>query len=184
MNTRTSAVVSLDVVEPLIRAREDWKTVLNGGGAPLKGAVLFDTFEFRGPLGDRSKWVFNAGGAVEEMTVQTRYFSGPLTLKTGTFDAGRETITLKQINATLPDSSLLISGVVNGYFDKPRSAEITANGRLGPAGNRDIAALAGLPSAMRAITNLTLDRSRLSWEKGVKRPSRATCCWLPARRRA
>ncbi|MFZ2445628.1 MAG: AsmA-like C-terminal domain-containing protein [Syntrophobacteraceae bacterium] len=168
MKTRSSTVVSLDVVEPLIRAREDWKTVLNGGGAPLKGAVLFDTFEFKGPLGDRSKWVFSAGGRVEEMTVQTRYFSGPLTLKTGAFEAGRDTITLKQINAVLADSSLLISGTVNGYFDKPRSADITASGRLGPVGNRDIAALAGLPGTMRAISNLTLDRSRLSWEKGVQ----------------
>lgn len=162
------AAVPLPIVEPLFRAREDWKNLLAPGSGPLKGTFMFDTFNFKGPLGDRSKWAFNAAGTVEDVIVQTKYFSGPMTMKSGGFDATRDTVNLKQINVSLADSSLVVSGAVNGYFDTPRSSQLTITGRLGPSGNRDIAALADLPAAMRSISDLTLDRSRFSWEKGVK----------------
>ncbi|MEN6437149.1 MAG: AsmA-like C-terminal domain-containing protein [Syntrophobacter sp.] len=161
-------VLALLHVDPLIRMREDWRQSLNGGGAPIGGAVHLDSLHFKGPLDDSSKWVFSAEGAMEGVSAKTRYFAGPVTLKSGRFELNRETFTLKQINASFSDSNLIISGTLNGYFEKLRTADLTASGRLGPVGNKDIATLAELPGTLRAINDLTLDRSHFSWERGAK----------------
>jgi len=166
LNSSAPAILPLPVIEPLIRARDDWKNLFASG--PLKGTIIFDTFNFKGPTGDRSKWVFDGAGAFDDVTVQTRYFTGPMNIKSGAFDASRETLNFKQLNVSLADSSLNCSGTVNGFFDTTRSAQLSASGHLGPSGNKDIAALADLPATIRGISGLTLDQSRFSWEKGVK----------------
>ncbi len=168
IKSRDMFVLALLHVDPLIRMREDWMQTLTGGTNPVGGAVHLDSLHFKGPLDDSSKWVFNAEGAMEGVTAKVRYFSGPMTLKSGRFELNRETFTLKQISASFSDSNLLISGTLNGYFEKLRTADLTASGRLGPVGNKDIATLAELPGALRAFTDLTLDRSHFVWERGAK----------------
>ncbi len=168
LNSTAPATLPLPVIEPLIRAREDWKNLFAPGSGPLKGTLILDTLNFKGPMGDRSKWIFNAAGAFEDLTVQTRYFSGPMTIKSGGFEAGRDALNFKHLNVSLADSSLVVSGTVSGYFDTLRSAQLSASGYLGTSGNKDIAALADLPGMIRGISGLTLDQAHFSWDKDVR----------------
>lgn len=168
INSKDMFVLALLHVHPLIRMREDWKQSLDGAETPVGGAVHFDKLKFKGLLDDTSKWVFSAEGAFENVNSKTSSFAGPVTLKSGRFELNRETLTLKQVSASFSDSNLLVSGTLNGYFEKLRTADLTASGHLGPIGNRDIATLAAFPRTLRAITDLTLDRSHFSWEKGSR----------------
>lgn len=165
LSSEDQFTVSTELVEPLLRARQDWIKGLKLGDAPLKGLLHLDPFSFKGPLRDRSQWTFSGEGSVENLTATTGYLTGPVTLKAGKFEFTKEVLTLKSISTSLGDSSLLLSGPLNGYFDKMRSVDLTASGRLGPVGNRDIASLAEFPPSLRAIADLTLERSRLTWEK-------------------
>ncbi len=166
LNCPGHTALAAGLIEPLLRGHEHWKNVL--GKAPLKGMFLLDRFQFKGPSGDRARWVFNAEGTPEGVTAVSGHLSAPLTLNGGRFDIDQDTITLKEVNATLADSDLTVSGTLNGYLERLSSVVLTATGRLGPTGNRDIAEIAEFPPELRAIANLTLDHSRFSWENGVK----------------
>lgn len=155
----------MDLLNPYLRAQEYWKAFLDG---PSTGLLVFNSLRFSGPPADRSKWVFNAGGSVEDVVVQTMRLNSPLTLKTGAFEINGENLALREISTVLADSSLVISGTVTGYPDRVRNVDLRLSGRLGPEGNKIAASLAGLPNSLRAIANLNLDNSRLTWDKGSK----------------
>jgi hypothetical protein len=165
INSEATSVVSMDLIAPHLRAHEYWKNFLDT--AP-KGLLVIDSFRFIGPPADRSKWVFNAGGSVEDVVFQNKLLNGPVALKTGVFEIDGDQIALGEINAVLADSSLSISGKITGYLDQPKKVDLQLSGRLGPQGNKIVASLAGFPPSLRAISNLSLHDSRLTWEKGPK----------------
>ncbi len=165
INSQARSVFSMDLLNPYLRAQEYWKAFLDG---PSTGLLVFNSLRFSGPPADRSKWVFNAGGSVEDVVVQTMRLNSPLTLKTGAFEINGENLALREISTVLADSSLVISGTVTGYPDRVRNVDLRLSGRLGPEGNKIAASLAGLPNSLRAIANLNLDNSRLTWDKGSK----------------
>ena len=117
IDSQARSVVSMDLLDPYLRAHEYWKTFLDG---PSKGLLVFNSLQFSGPPADRSKWVFNASGSVEDVVFQTIRLNGPLTLKTGAFEINGEEIALREIGTVLADSSLVISGTVTGYLDRVR----------------------------------------------------------------
>jgi hypothetical protein len=165
IDSQARSVFSMDLLNPYLRAQEYWKAFLDG---PSTGLLVFNSLRFSGPPADRSKWVFNAGGSVEDVVVQTKRLNSPLTLKTGAFEINGENLALREISTVLADSSLVISGTVTGYPDRVRNVDLRLSGRLGPEGNKIAASLAGLPNSLRAIANLNLDNSRLTWDKGSK----------------
>lgn len=166
LNTRSALVVSIDLLGVILKVNEDWKKALNI--STPKGVVHFDWIDFRGPVGEHSKWVFKAGGMVDNLTVNTEILPHPITLKTGKFDIARDVIGLKDVSATLADSTMLVTGKVNGFFENLHSLDLFISGHFGPQGNRDIATIAALPLSMRAIANLTVNSSHLVWEKDTR----------------
>ena len=165
IDSQARSVVSMDLLGPYLRAHEYWKTFLDG---PPKGLLTFNSLRFSGPPADRSKWVFNASGSVEDVVFQNKRLNGPLTLKTGAFEIDGDQIALREISAVLADSSLSISGNITGYLDHAKKVDLQLSGRLGPEGNKIAASLAGLPHSLRAISNLNLRNSRLTWDKESK----------------
>ena len=165
INSQARAVVSIDLLNPCLRAHEYWKNFLDG---PSTGLLVVNSLRFSGPPAERSKWVFNASGSVEDVVVQAIPLNGPLTMKTGAFGINGEEISLKEISTVLADSSLVVSGTVTGYLDHVKNVDLRISGRLGPEGNKIAASLAGLPNSLRAIENLNLDNSHLAWGKGSK----------------
>ena len=165
INSQARAVVSVSLLNPCLRAHEYWKNFLDG---PSTGLLVVNSLRFSGPPAERSKWVFNASGSVEDVVVQAIPLNGPLTMKTGAFEINGEEISLKEISTVLADSSLVVSGTVTGYLDHVKNVDLRISGRLGPEGNKIAASLAGLPNSLRAIENLNLDNSHLAWGKGSK----------------
>jgi hypothetical protein len=165
IDSQARSVVSMDLLGPHMRAHEYWKNFLDT--AP-KGLLEINSFRFIGPPADRSKWVFNARGSVEDVAFQNKRLNGPLTLKTGAFEVDADQITFREINAVLADSSLSISGKITGYMDHPKKVDLQLSGRLGPEGNKIAATLAEFPHSLRAISNLNLHSSRLTWDKESK----------------
>ncbi len=165
INSQARSVISMDLLGPYLRAHEYWKNFLDT--AP-KGLLEINSFRFIGPRADRSKWVFNASGSVEGVVFQNKRLNGPLTLKTGAFEIDRDQISLREINAVLADSSLSISGKITGYLDHPKKLDLQLSGRLGPQGNKIAASLAEFPHSLRAISNLNLHSSRLTWDNEPK----------------
>jgi hypothetical protein len=164
-NSHVMAVIALDIFNPWIQAHESWKKALNP--AP-KGVVILDSLVFKGPIHDRAKWIFSAGGAFEDVFLQTKYIPGLVELKGGVFDFSKETLNLKGVNTTLADSSLIVSGELTGYLDDLHSADLAISGHLGPESNKKIAELNGFPKSLRAFSNLTLNSSRFVWDKEGK----------------
>ncbi|MGO9021881.1 MAG: AsmA-like C-terminal domain-containing protein [Syntrophobacteraceae bacterium] len=165
INSQTRSVVSMDLLSPRLRAHEYWKNFLD---STPKGLLEINSFQFSGPPADRSKWVLNAAGSVKDVVFQNNRLNGPLTLKKGAFEVDGSQITLSDINAVLADSSLSVSGSVTGYLDHPKKVDLQLSGRLGPEGNKTVASLAGFPNSLRAISNLNLLSSRLTWDRGSK----------------
>ena len=165
INSEAASVVSMDLLGPHLRAHEYWKNFLDG--AP-KGLLEINSFRFIGPPADRSKWVFNASGSVKDVVFQNKRLNGPLTLKTGAFEIDGDQIALREINAVLADSSLSISGKITGYLDHPKKVDLQLSGRLDPEGNKIAASLADFPQSLRAISNLNLHSSHLTWDKESK----------------
>jgi len=155
----------MDLLGPHLKAHEYWKNLLDT--AP-KGFLEINSFRFIGPPADRSRWVFNASGSVEDLVFQNKRLKGSLTLKTGAFEMDVDQIALREINAVLADSSLSISGKITGYLDHPKKVDLQLSGRLGPEGNKIAATLAEFPRSLRAISNLNLHSSRLTWDKESK----------------
>jgi hypothetical protein len=77
-------------------------------------------------------------------------------------------IALTEINSVVADSSLSISGKITGYLDHPKKVDLQLSGQLGPEGNKIAASLAGFPHSLRAVSNLNLHNSRLTWDTGPK----------------
>ncbi|MGA2400309.1 MAG: AsmA-like C-terminal region-containing protein [Syntrophobacteraceae bacterium] len=165
IDSRARSFVSMDFLSPYLRAHEYWKTLMDGAS---KGLLTVNSLRFSGPPADRSKWIFNASGSVEDVVFQTKLLNGPLTLKSGAFEINGEQIALREIGTVLADSSLVISGSITGYLDQPKKVNLQLSGRLGPEGNKIAASLAGLPNSLRAIANVDLGNSRLTWDKGSK----------------
>jgi hypothetical protein len=165
INSEAASVVSMDLLGQRLRAHEYWKNFLDS--AP-KGLLEISSFRFIGPPADRSKWVFNARGSVEDVVFQNKLLNGPLTLKTGGFEIDGDQIALREINAVVADSSVSISGEITGYLDHPKKVDLQLSGQLGPEGNKIAASLAGFPHSLRAVSNLNLHNSRLTWDTGPK----------------
>jgi len=165
INSEDTSVVSMDLLGQPMRAHEYWKNFLD---AAPKGLLAINSFRFFGPPADRSKWVFNASGSVEDVVFQNKLLNGPLTLKTGAFEMDGDQIALTEINAVVADSSLSISGKITGYLDHPKKVDLQLSGQLGPEGNKIAASLAGFPHSLRAVSNLNLHNARLTWETGPK----------------
>jgi hypothetical protein len=155
------AILSMELVQPFLPS-DEWNKALNGN---LTGTLVFNSLDFRGPIRDSSKWTFQAKGSVEDVTFKTKQFTGPVTLKSGGFALTRDSVTLMGISAVLADSTLTLSGKLHGYLDRLSSADLAISGKLGPEGNKNAAELAEMPSSLRAISNLTLERSRFVWQK-------------------
>ncbi|MHC1728870.1 MAG: AsmA-like C-terminal domain-containing protein [Syntrophobacteraceae bacterium] len=165
IQSQSPSVITMDLVSPYLQRSEFWKETVNGS---LKGSVHLDSVDLSGHPSDRSKWIFRGSGTVEELAFQTKHFTGPVSLKTGAFEITKEAISFEGVNAILTDSAVTISGTVTGYTGSPSSVDLSISGRLGPVGNKDAAALAGLPRSLRAISNLNLANSHLGWEKETK----------------
>ena len=165
INSQARSVVSMDLLDPRLRAHEYWKNFLDG---PPKGLLVVNSFRFSGPPAERSKWVFNASGSVEDVVFQTKPLNGPLTLKTGAFEINGDEISLREISAVLADSSLVVSGTVTGYLDHAKKVDLQLSGRLGPEGNKIAASLAGLPHSLRAISNLNLRQLAPDLGQGIE----------------
>ncbi|MCE5335119.1 MAG: AsmA-like C-terminal region-containing protein, partial [Desulfobacteraceae bacterium] len=166
LNTRAPATVTLDLIGMLLKNNEKWQKELEI--STPKGVIPFESIEFRGPVGDHSKWVFQAGGKIDDLTVRTDLLPRPLVLKAGRFDILHDVITLKDVSAVLADSSLNVSGKVNGFFESLRALDLSISGHLGPQGNKDIATITALPPSMRAMSNLAISGSHLIWEKNTR----------------
>ncbi len=165
VNSQARAVVSMDLLSPQLREHEYWKDFLDS--AP-KGRLTIDSLRFVGPPADRSKWVFHANGSLENIVFKSRQLNGLVSVKTGSFEIEGDQIILKEINAAVADSSLSISGIVTGYIDHANKVDLQLSGRLGPEGNKALASLAGLPRSLRAVSNLNLISSRLTWDRQLK----------------
>ncbi len=165
MDSRGKSVVSVDLLIPYLKTHESWKYLLDG---TPKGSLAVKSIRLIGPRAGSSGWVLKASGLVEDVVVENKQLKGPLSLKTGAFEIDGDEVTLKGINAVMADSSLSISGNITGYLDHVKKLDLQLSGRLGPAGNKIAASLAGFPQALRAISNLEVQSSRLTWDNEPK----------------
>jgi hypothetical protein len=159
------STISMELLSPSLKAHHFWKNFVDT--AP-KGSLAIDSFHFIGPPADRSKWIINARGAIEEIVSYNKRLNGPLILKNGAFEIEEDQIVLKGVDAILADSSLSVSGVISGFLDSARKVDLQLSGKLGPEGNKVAASLAGFPDSLRALSTLDLLSSRLTWNKEQK----------------
>jgi hypothetical protein len=89
-------------------------------------------------------------------------------LKGASFKMDRDTIAFNDVDSTMADSKLTVSGTVKGYAGPQSEVGLKLQGRLDPEGEKIAASLASLPKWIKTATGLNLSSSALTWKNGGK----------------
>ena len=165
INSQARSIISMDLLGPILKTHEYVKNFME---TPPQGLLAFDSFKFTGPPADQSKWVLKASGSIDHVVLNDKRLNSPLTLNSGMFEIDGDQITLRDVKTAVSDSSLSISGSITGFLDRAKKVDLRLSGQLGPQANKIAASLAGFPPSLRAISNLNLVNSSLTWEKDSK----------------
>ncbi len=93
---------------------------------------------------------------------------GPISLKGASFSMDDHTIAFSDVDTALADSTLSVSGSLNGFLGPHAAADLQLSGRLGPEGTKIATSLFGLPKWLKPISRMDLLASTLTWEKGTQ----------------
>ncbi|MGC9195995.1 MAG: AsmA-like C-terminal domain-containing protein [Syntrophobacteraceae bacterium] len=94
--------------------------------------------------------------------------AGPVFLRGASFKMDKDTIAFNDVDSTIADSKLSVSGTVKGYSRPQSEVGLNLKGRLGPEGVKIATSLASLPKWIKPATGLNLFFSTLTWQNGGK----------------
>jgi hypothetical protein len=165
--TSAAGTIVLDEIYPWLSSFESMKSSLERFGS-MKGVVRLDALHAKGPLARPAMWQFQTKGREENITVAARGFPGTVEVRTGSFEAGPEQLSLLSLETRFQDSSLTISGVLNHYLKGPDRVDLLFEGEIGEESVRRMSDFINLPRELRIRSPFSLSRSHVLWEKSGK----------------
>jgi hypothetical protein len=130
----------------------------------IGGEMILRECRIKGPVTAPDKWQFDTSGNVVGLSLETDSLPGPLRIARGAFRADPKGLILEEVQASMLDTVLNVSGAVHGDLHSLRKADLKLGGKIG---TRTIGVmpewyLEGKPLRVRSA--LSLESGRLAWE--------------------
>ena len=123
--------LTLDELFPWLASRKEMealRTKITG----LRGSIGLSVSGFSGPITRPVDWQYEATGALKDLVLDSSFLPGTLEMKSGGFRIDGETIRVTGLDARTGDTTLRVSGVLNGLRRGPREVEAVVDGETGP----------------------------------------------------
>ena len=163
------AVISLDQVF-------DWRSFVRpldralAGVKALSGKARISSLRFGGLLDKPETWRAEAIGSVENLIFDREPLPGPLVVTDGGFKLDQDTFTWNNAHASILDSSLILSGALQGLTKAVTEMELDVSGVIGQKSMDWTFTTFSLPPLFAVKTPLALSPVHIMW----KRPSEVT----------
>jgi hypothetical protein len=131
----------------------------------LKGAVKVESMKLFGELLHPEKWIIETAGSVEDIDMDFPELPGPVKIERGRFKANRGTVTLKNIQASIFDSSFTASALISGSMQAIDSANVVINGNMGQETVRWVSKMFKLPPEQTVRAPLSISDVHIVWQK-------------------
>ena len=132
----------------------------------LKGAVKVASLKLSGALFHPDKWIIETTGSVKDIDVYFSQLPGSVKIERGQFKANMSTVTLKNVQASIFDSSFTASAVISGSAQEIDSADIAMSGNIGPETVRWISKTFNLPPEQTVRAPLSVSDAHIIWQTG------------------
>ena len=133
----------------------------------LKGAVKVESLKLFGELLHPEKWIIETEGSVQDIDVYFSQLPGPVKVERGEFQANMSTVTLKNIQASIFDSSFTASAVISRSVQAIDSADVVVmNGNMGPETVRWVSKTFKLPPEQTVRAPLSISNAHIVWQEG------------------
>jgi hypothetical protein len=140
----------------------------------LKGSINLTSFTFAGPLLHPGRGTMKASGSVADVTVAALPLPGPLKIKSGTFMATMDSVSVTDARAELLDASFVTSIHISGPIHDVHAVDVSLQGNTGPETVRWASTKFDLPPELTLRAPLSLSQIRLRWQKDGKTSLRGT----------
>ena len=131
----------------------------------LKGAVKVESLKLFGELLHPEKWIIETAGSVEDIDMDFPELPGPVKIERGRFKANRGTVTLKNIQASIFDSSFTASALISVSMQAIDSANVVINGNMGQETVRWVSKIFKLPPEQTVRAPLSISNAHIVWQK-------------------
>ena len=134
----------------------------------LKGSINLASFTFAGPLLHPGRGNMKASGSVADVMVDALPLPGPLKVKSGTFIATLDSVSVTDARAEILDASFITSILVSGPIRDVHAVEVSLQGNTGPETVRWASAKFELPPELTLRAPLSLSYTRFRRQKDGK----------------
>jgi hypothetical protein len=131
----------------------------------LQGTVLLSSLGLKGPLSDPEKWRFRMKGELKKVALKSNLFPGLVTVPQGGFEVIPEKVSLGDIRVTILDSSLRLSGSLNGYLEGLHKADVKGQGNVGPKAIQWVARQFEIPPKLKIRAPFSISGAHAVWDK-------------------
>jgi len=162
-----TCTILLDEIHPWL-ASLHWTGDALRDLSSLKGSILVNALDFKGPLLKPGAWRFTVDGRIRDVDLISRQFPGTLNLRGGMVKADNETIAFEGARLSMLDARLSLSGRATGYLKGVESLQATVDGGMGEKGVRFASKVAGLPGPVRPRSPIAIREGRFAWNRGAE----------------
>jgi len=159
--------IVLAEIYPWLLSFEKLKDALKSYDA-ASGRIKLSSLDLKGPLFDPDQWHFQIDGEFHDFAVNGSFLKGGVEVSRGEFSAVPESLSFKGVQTTILDASLKGSGVINGYLESLRGADVTLQGNMGSEMIQRISNLVNLPSELSIRSPLSVSTAHLIWDRNGK----------------
>ncbi len=156
--------ISLDEIYPWLSSLEG----LSGALKDLKsvqGTIALSGIDVKGPLSDPEKWRFRMKGDLKKVVLKSNLFPGPVTVPQGGFEIIPEKVSLGDIRLNIVDSSLRLSGSLDGYLEGLHKADVKGQGNVGPKTIQWMARQFEIPPKLKIRAPFSISGAHAVWDK-------------------
>ncbi len=146
-----------------------WVASLEGMGSTLKdlqsvnGTADLSALQVKGPLLEPENWHLQSTGEVKNLKVKSSLYPKTLEVTSGHFNITPKKISITDFRAKLPDSSLRLSGAVNGYTQGIQNLDLRFHGKIGPQLTERISDIFKFPPELDLKPPISIAEAQLTW---------------------
>ena len=159
-------IVSLDEIFPWLSSagsfREGLKVIHS-----LGGELLLHESHAEGPLLKPEQWKFETKGEVLDLKGRVESLSGVVGIPKGRFTADQKKLFLKDVETRFLDTSLTVSGSLDGPMESLRRADLTFQGEVGPRTLGELSRSAGGTWAVTTQKPVSMEPMAMVWDRDL-----------------
>jgi hypothetical protein len=158
------STVLLDEIYTWLSTLEGFKGVFKRFKS-VQGTIALSTVNLKFPLLKPQEMRFRAKGKMENLTMVSTLFPGPVAVTGGDFEATPERISIRDARVRISDCTLRVGAFLHDPLKGLKKADLMLEGKMGPEGIQRVSDLIDLPPRLRVRSPLSLSGVRLGWER-------------------